>query len=383
MAGSYGWAGKVLRVDLTDRKMETLPTSDFEPEKYVGGQGLNSKIFWEMGCPDVDAFHPDSPLLLANGPLSGAAGPFSRGTVCAIAPQSYPKELFTYSSFGGKFASELKYAGYDAIAIVGKADRPSYLCIEDGDVAIKDAGDLWGLDTFEAQNALTSRYPRASVLVTGPAGEHLSRIAVIINEGSGAAGQGGFGAVMGAKNLKAVVTRGTGTIDIARPDDFMELFRRRKADGDWLIGALEWARKPQGSEKIKAVMRESHLVKYTGCYGCPIQCHGIYDVPGVGKGSEMCGDTWYNDGCGDDRMGHSIEGLWEGNLLSQKLGLNIFEIVSFVQFLPLTINSGILKKEDFGLSAVPSIERRDEPEFGGQIGLGLRGTISSRSHFAA
>jgi len=281
-------------------------------------------------------------------------------------PQSYPRELYTYSSFGGRFASELKYAGYDAIAIVGKADKPSYLCVRDGDVAIENAADLWGLDTFETQHALTDRHPRASVLVTGPAGEHLSRIAVILNEGSGAAGQGGYGAVMGAKNLEAIVARGTGTLSIARPDDLMELIRQRKADGDWLIGTLEWARKPQGSERIKAVMRENHLVKYTGCYGCPIQCHGVYDVPGIGRGSEMCNDTWYHTHCGDDRMGHNIEGLWEGNLLTQKLGLNTFEIVSFMVFLAVTIGGRrILTKEDFGLSAIPMIERRHEPEFGG------------------
>ncbi|MGR3296187.1 MAG: aldehyde ferredoxin oxidoreductase N-terminal domain-containing protein, partial [Candidatus Bathyanammoxibius sp.] len=122
MTESYGWAGKILWVDLTDGKITKVPTSDFEPEKYIGGVGLNSKIFWELGCPAVDAFHPDSPLLLSVGPLTGASGPFTRATMCAIAPQCYPEELFTYSGFGGKFPSELKYAGYDGIVIVGKAD---------------------------------------------------------------------------------------------------------------------------------------------------------------------------------------------------------------------------------------------------------------------
>jgi len=365
MTASYGWAGKVLRVDLTERDIEKIPTSGFEPEKYIGGLGLNTKMFWEMGCPDVDAFHPDSPLMIANGPLSGASGPFSRGTVCAIAPQSYPRELFTYSSFGGKFSAELKYAGYDAIAIVGKADKPCYLCIQDGDVTIEDAGELWGLDTFETQNILGNRYARSSSLVMGPAGENLSRIAIILNDGSGAAGQGGYGGVMGAKNLKAIVARGTGTVKLAKPDEFMELFRQRKADGDWEIGALAWARKPQGGERIQTVMRDNHLVKYAGCHGCPIQCNGVYDVPGIGKGSEMCNDTWYNFFNGDDKMGRNIESGWEGNILTQKLGINTFEIGSFISFLFATIGGGILTKEDFGLSAIPFMERRNEPEFGG------------------
>jgi len=111
MTKSYGWAGKILWVDLTSSKITKVPTSDFEPEKYIGGVGLNSKIFWDMGAPKVDAFHPDSPLILSVGPLTGASGPFTRATVCAIAPQCYPEELFTYSGLGGKFPSELKYAG--------------------------------------------------------------------------------------------------------------------------------------------------------------------------------------------------------------------------------------------------------------------------------
>jgi aldehyde:ferredoxin oxidoreductase len=165
MTQSYGWAGKILRVDLTDRKITIVPTSDFEPEKYIGGVGLNSKIFLELGCPKVDGLHPDSPLILSTGPLTGTSGPFTRGTMCAISPQCYPDELFTYSGFGGKFPSELKYAGYDGIVIVGKADKPVCLNIHNSDVEIKDAGDLWGLDTFETQKILTDRYPQASALV--------------------------------------------------------------------------------------------------------------------------------------------------------------------------------------------------------------------------
>ncbi|MEE8400393.1 MAG: aldehyde ferredoxin oxidoreductase N-terminal domain-containing protein, partial [Desulfobacterales bacterium] len=201
MPSSYGWAGKLLWVDLTDRKITVVPTSDFQPDKYIGGQGLNSRIFWELGCPGVDAFHPDNPLLLSNGPLTGASGPFTRATICGLAPQCYPKELFSHSGFGGKFPSELKYAGYDGIVIVGKADTPVYLAICDDDAQIRDAGDVWGLDTYQTQQVLSDRHPGASTLTIGPAGENLSRIAVILNETSSAAGQGGYGGVMGSKNL--------------------------------------------------------------------------------------------------------------------------------------------------------------------------------------
>ena len=99
---SYGWSGKILWVDLTARKISVVPTSDFEPEKYLGGIGLNTKIFWEMGCPQVNAFDPQSPLLISVGPVTGTAGPFSRAEICGIAPQAYPQETFAYSGIGGK-----------------------------------------------------------------------------------------------------------------------------------------------------------------------------------------------------------------------------------------------------------------------------------------
>jgi aldehyde:ferredoxin oxidoreductase len=367
MPKSYGWAGTILWVDLTSGKITKVPTSDFEPDKYIGGVGLNSRIFWELGCPEVDAFHPDNPLILSNGPITGASGPFTRATICSIAPQAYPEELFTYSGFGGKFPSELKYAGYDGIVVVGKADKPVYLSIQNEDVEIKDAGDLWGLDTFATQTALTDRHPKASVLTIGPAGESLSRVSIIITETSGAAGQGGYGAVMGSKNLKAIVTRGTGTLKIARPDDFMELIRKRKEAGEWVIGPfVEWGRYPQKSEAVKAEMAGKYLKKFTGCFACPFQCHGVYDVPGIGKGTQMCNDNWYQYSSGNDAMGENVFGMWEGNILSQKLGINNFELVGFMLlFFRWIKETGILTKEDFGLSAIPAVERRKEPEFGG------------------
>ncbi|HEY92010.1 MAG TPA: hypothetical protein G4O07_09290 [Dehalococcoidia bacterium] len=367
MTASYGWAGKVLWVDLTSGKITKVPTSDFEIEKYIGGVGLNSRIFWELGCPKVDAFHPDSPLILSVGPLTGTSGPFSRATISAIAPQCYPDELFTYSGFGGKFPSELKYAGYDGIVVVGKAEKPVYLSILDDEVEIKDARNLWGFDTFETQQRLMDSHPKASVLTIGPAGENLSRMAIIINETSGAAGQGGYGAVMGSKNLKAIVTRGTGTVKIARPDDFMKLLSQRKEAGEWVAGPRQlWGRYPQKSEKVKVQMAKDYLKGFTGCYACPYQCHGVYDIPGIGKGAQLCNDNWYQYSSGNDAMGESIKGMWEGNILSQKLGINNFELVGVMLFFYRTIKeTGILTKEDFGLSSIPAVERRKEPEFGG------------------
>ena len=355
-----GWAGKLLWIDLSSRKITKVPTSDFEPEKYLGGVGLNSKIFWEMGCPKVDALHPDSPLIFSGGPLTGVAGPFTRATVCAIQPQSYPDELFAYSGFGGKFPSELKYAGYDGIVIVGKSDKPVYLSIHDSDVELKDAGELWGLDAFQTQNVLLADDPGASVLTIGPAGENLSRISIIITETSGAAGQGGYGAVMGSKNLKAILTRGTGTVKVGRPDDFMDLFRRTKDAGDWEAGEnIAWGRYPNCSRYIKDELKEKYFKRLTGCYACPYQCHGYFEVPGIGNGTQMCADIWYGY-----HNKNATKPTWRANLLAQKLGINNFELVGLQQFGATAIRMGFATKEDFGLSSFPLLDLPPGPEYG-------------------
>ena len=360
MTQSYGWAGKILWVDLTERKISTVPTSDFEPEKYIGGVGLNSKIFWELGCPKVDAFHPDNPLILANGPLAGASGPFSRATASSIAPQAYPDELFTYSGCGGKFPAELKYAGYDAFVIVGKSEVPVYLSVEDGNAEIRDAQDLWGLDTFATQKALMKDHPQACAHVIGPAGENLSATAVIMTETSGAAGNGGYGAVMGSKNLKAIVVRGTGNLRIAKPDAFMDVIKERQAAGEWIAGPnIAWGRTANCNPYLGKTLKDRYMVKLTGCYGCFYQCHGVFDIPGIGKGAQMCADCWYGYFCPE-----SVEGMWEANLESQKLGINNFELLGIMSLLVPLVGKGIVKKEELGLSSIPAIDRRSEPENG-------------------
>ena len=225
MKKSFGWAGMVLFIDLSDGSMTRVPTTDYRPEEFIGGLGLNAKIFWELGCPEVAAFSPDNTLIISSGPLTGIYGPFGRAEIGTISPQCYPQELFSYSGLGGRFPAEMKYAGYDTIVILGKSEDPVYLSIRDEDVEIKSADDVWGVETFEAQQALLTNEPGASILVIGPAGENLSRIAVILSETKFAAGQGGFGAVMGSKNLKAIAIRGTGTLAVANPHDVMPLMR--------------------------------------------------------------------------------------------------------------------------------------------------------------
>ena len=350
MAKSFGWAGKVLQVDLKNEKVSKMPTAAYRPEEFIGGVGLNAKIFWELGCPKVDAFNPSNPLIISVGPLTGTYGPFSRGEVCSISPQCYPEELFTYSGFGGMFPAEMKYAGYDSIVILGKAEKPVYLSIHDEDVEIKDATDLWGVETFEAQKVLMNDESEASILVIGPAGENLSRIAVILNETKFAAGQGGFGGVMGSKNLKAIVVRGTGVVAVAKPDKVLELTRaiiEENKKMNWL--RLMFRTPYTAPQETKDVFARKYFKKHYGCYGCPLQCHSIHYIPGIGLCGASCANwLWAPTFSIDPKE------VWEANVLSQRLGINTFEVMGGIPaLLALSLEAGILTRkeieEDIGL----------------------------------
>jgi aldehyde:ferredoxin oxidoreductase len=352
VAKSFGWAGKVLQINLTDGTVNKVQTADYRPEEFIGGVGLSAKIFWELGCPKVDAFHPGNPLIISAGPLTGMYGPFGRGEVCTISPQCFPDELFTYSGFGGMFPAKMKHAGYDGIVILGKAEKPVWLSIHDEDVETRDANGIWGVDTFEAQRVLMTDEPEASILVIGPAGENLSRIAVILNETKFAAGQGGFGAVMGSKNLKAIAVRGTGVVAVAKPDEVLKLTRTIVEENKKMHSLRLMFRTPYTApQETRDIFARRYFKKHYGCYGCPLQCHSIHDIPGIGLSGVSCANWLWAP-----KFSVDPKEIWEANVLSQKLGINTFEgMVALPFLLALSLEAGILTRkeieEDMGLPA--------------------------------
>jgi aldehyde:ferredoxin oxidoreductase len=227
----YGWTGKILRVDLSSETMTTIDTADYVPT-YVGGLGIAARIAWDELDPGVGHFDPENMLFLMTGPLTGTtASGGGRVVVAGIAPQQRPP-VFSRSGIGGHWGAELKYAGYDGIVIVGCASSPRYLWVHDGEVDLIEADDLWGLGTYATTNALRYRHgARTRVLSIGQAGERLSRIACIQTETGNAAGQGGYGAVMGAKNLKAVAVRGTGGVRVTEPEQLLDMCLSASREG--------------------------------------------------------------------------------------------------------------------------------------------------------
>jgi len=227
MAKLYGWAGKILRVDLSEGKISREDTMKYA-ERFIGGRGICAKVAWDEIPPGIDPFDPENRLLVMGGPLSGTVVSGSgRAQFGTIGPQVYPAPRYTRSSMGGHWAAMLKYAGYDGLVVQGGAERPVWLRICDDDVEVKDAASLWGLDSFETQRVIMKEYgPEISVMAIGQAGENLCRIAVINNETEDAAGQGGFGAVMGSKKLKAVAVGGTRGVKVADLGRFLRAVKR-------------------------------------------------------------------------------------------------------------------------------------------------------------
>lgn len=219
----YGWTGKILRFDLSTRETTTVETMQYVPD-FIGGLGVAARIAWEELPIGVDAFDPENILFIMVGPLTGTlASGAGRVEVLGIAPQQRPA-IFSRSGMGGHWGAELKYAGYDGVIIQGKADNPVYIWIEDETVEIRDASHLWGMGTYTVTRVLRGIHgAKTRVISCGQAGENRSRIAVIQTETGNAAGQGGYGGVMGSKNLKAIAVHGTQGVRVAHPHEFMDL----------------------------------------------------------------------------------------------------------------------------------------------------------------
>ena len=364
-----GYAGKILVVDLTKRSTSTLNTSDYA--EWGGGHGMGSAIFWDL-CKDktVKAFDPGNVLTIMTGPLQGTLTPFASGRceVQGIAPEGFPVEWYSRSGFGGRMSGQLKYAGWDGIAVMGKADKPVWIDIRNQNVAIRDAtasGDnLWGLDTVEVEKAIYklvrnndtvdwtqyggSRDSGRStmnpgVLSCGPAGENLGRCASLIHEGGGGAGQGGFGAVFGSKNLKSISVIGTGSIGVADPKALMEA--RAWAEANWWdIDDLKpglpgvYTSRPSGALGADPINNVGS--RDNSCLGCYKSCHGGHSSRGVAPNSS-CFDSFYNM-MGPFSINHASSDNATTTDRLQRMGINAWEAVMSIPWLVGLFKQGIL-----------------------------------------
>ena len=300
-----GYNGKILHVDLTSLKMKVEEPDELFYRTYLGGGGIASYYLLKDLKPGIDPFSPENILVFASTVVSGV--PFAGLTRYTVAAKSPLTGGYGEAEAGGFWGPELKFAGFDAVVITGKAAKPSYLWIHDGQVELRSAEKIWGLETGPAQEKIREevKEKRARVALIGPAGEKLVRYACVVNELKHANGRTGMGAVMGSKNLKAIAVRGSGKPEVKDVEKFLELSKGlteligthgpnkvlRKMGTPNLVMALNTqgilptrnfhAGVFEGAEKISGEkMTETILRTEEGCYACAVRCKRAVEVAG-------------------------------------------------------------------------------------------------------
>ncbi len=224
-----GWNGRILRINLSKKKIKTQQLDANTLIKFIGGRGLAAKILWDELEPGVNPLSPANKLVIAAGPLTGIVGPSTGKLV--VAAKSPLTGGYGDGNIGTNASVHLRKAGYDAIVIEGSADKPVYLYIEDDSVDILSAEGLWGRDTFETERLLKEIHGKdIGVLLIGPAGEHKVRYATIISQEGRSGGRPGIGAVMGSKKLKAIVIRGTKDIPVYDRKELVKIAAQAYSD---------------------------------------------------------------------------------------------------------------------------------------------------------
>jgi len=313
----YAETGFNLEIDLARGNIERVATDAKETELYLGGLGTNAKILWDRVSPEVEPFSPDNLLIFAAGLLCGTpATGCNRTIVSTISPQT---ELMAFSMMGGFWAPELKYAGYDKVIVRGKSPHLVYLWINNDKVELRDASHLEGKGAIETEVLIRQELnePKAQVAAIGLAGENRVYFASI-EQGRSSASRGGIGAVMGDKGLKAIAVRGTGDVNIARPEEFLELcnevleyikIREEKPipgvmpilaglgspqemkihDEKWHTESFMWGnsrhrKKDFWTEEVEKEWTEAMekaRKRLISCYNCPLKCAATISMPGL------------------------------------------------------------------------------------------------------
>jgi aldehyde:ferredoxin oxidoreductase len=373
----FGWTGKILRVDLTAGNClyETLDPAIYK--NYIGGRGLGIYYLNREVDPKCDPLSPENLLVMATGPLTGTGAP--TGARYMVMTKSPLTGAITCSNSGGMFPTEMKRTGLDAIVFSGQAKEPVYLWIDQGQAELRSAAHLWGKNTHETTDMLVNETDvRARVACIGPAGEKKVLFASIMNDRNRAAGRSGVGAVMGSKNLKAVVMRGKGAVELADKDRFTafnkEILDRFKENvkktplgltvhgtagvvlatqnfgvlptKNWQQGTFDGWEKIQGEE-----LTRRFLVKNSACYGCPIGCGRKTKVDdprfsGQGEGPEY--ETIY--AMGSNCMVDDLAAITKANYICNELGMDTITMGATIACAMELVDRGYLQEEQVGRS---------------------------------
>jgi aldehyde:ferredoxin oxidoreductase len=358
-------AGTILRVDMSTGKIVKEPTLKYVKD-FVGGELIGAAIFTREVPPETRPFDPENYLIISTGPLTGTL--LGNKAIFSTKAPNSANSLHAAVGMGGQIPSEIKFAGYDQIVIKGRAEKLSYLYINNDEVEIRNAEHLAGLDTFETQRKLKEELgdPDLQIACIGPAGENKVIYAIILHDINNTAARR-CGAVMGSKRLKAIVVRGTKGLKVPDPKAFLavydkyfeELTQGRGKACTAMLHAEGLARQiPEGyifaygtevTDKVpysymKEVLKK-YLVGTIGCAFCPVQCHENWSVPGIGNGGANCVNYF---GLITRQMYDlaDFEIFWEKTLLSNKLGIDTLSMEMIGNWLMELYKRGIISDDE-------------------------------------
>jgi aldehyde:ferredoxin oxidoreductase len=342
----YGYAGEILRVDLSTGKISRLNTADYS-SRFLGGRGIGAKIYWDETNSGTKAFDPENCLVFTTGPVAGFMR-FSgcRWQICGKSPEMEP-EAFSYANFGGSWGAWLKYAGYDGLVVTGRAAQPVYIYIDsEGKIEIREASHLWGYTTIETQDILQAeRGKEPRVLSIGPAAENLVAFATLLAAENSSASSG-FGCVLGSKKLKAVVVK----VDnkkkplAAKPEELQALAK--------LVYETNTRNREEGEYK-------NQTGRMIACHGCISGCPRMtYEAEGNHKFKSYCqaGMVYFKPAQKYYGKNTDVDKLAER--LCDKYGLDTIILETMIVWLEKCYTAGILTEVETGLplSKIGSLE---------------------------
>lgn len=374
----HGYMGKILRVDLSSGKMHVDKVDEETLKKFIGGVGLAAKIIYDEVKPELSPFDPENKIVFMTGPLTGTLVPCTgRYVVCAKSPLT---DAWGEAHSGGFWARELKRAGYDGVVVEGKSEKPVFLLINDEDIRIEDAGNLWGRGCLETEELIKKRFGgEFKVACIGPAGERLVSFASIMNDEGRAAGRCGMGAVMGSKMLKAVVVRGTKEIPVKDSGRIRNILRRiypqimsfpttqihaSYGTSGELSSFYEYGDVPIKNfalgkwDEIDGISGEAYNAKMVkskrACWNCPIACWRYVKVDeGPYAGLELKRGPEYETltALGSLLLNGRLDVIIMANLLCNQYGLDTISTGVCIAFAMECYERGIINEQDaMGLS---------------------------------
>ncbi len=355
-----------MRFNLSNGSLSIDNVKESWARLFIGGRGLGLRLIMEMGLrlSDVNPYGPENPLIIATGPLGGTRLPLATRAIALF--KSPLNNRWNYSTVGGTLGAYLKYSGLDALVLTGASSKPIYLIISDGKVEVRDAGELWGLDTVETERALKRSFKDSAVLTIGPAGENKVPYAAINHEEWRQFGRTGGGAVMGSKMIKAIVfLPSSKNVDVANAKEYEDLVKNlgklsvtnpgeqslrnggtvRLIDVGNNMGffpSLYWTKVVMpGWEKIswEKVLKPKYLLKNGACLYCPVACHKVVKSSSGGYDLEyetsmaLGGLTGVND----------PEKLIELGELADRLGFDSISLGNSIAFIIYLGEKGIVK----------------------------------------